>query len=211
MADDDATLGVTAAALLGLLALRPWTTYELAKQAQRSLRWFWPRAERKLYDEPKKLVAAGYATAETQATGRRRSTVYSITPAGRKALRRWLGEEPGTPFTVEFEQLVRVFFGDQGSPAQLQASIERAGAQARAARSELGDIVAAAAADDTAIRSRDAVSALGLRLVIDLHTTIAEWSDWAAAVVDDWDDTRTPAWDGYAAVHADAIRFASED
>src|SRR5688500_2033652 len=76
-------LGTTAAALLGLLALRPWTTYELAKQAQRSLQWFWPRAERKLYDEPKKLVTLGYATAEVHRTGRRRSTVYSITPAGR--------------------------------------------------------------------------------------------------------------------------------
>ena len=31
---------------------RPWTTYELAKQVQRSLGWFWPRAERKLYDVP---------------------------------------------------------------------------------------------------------------------------------------------------------------
>ena len=49
----------TTHAVLGLLSLRPWTTYELAKQVQRSLGWFWPRAERKLYDEPKRLVAAG--------------------------------------------------------------------------------------------------------------------------------------------------------
>ena len=48
----------TSYALLGLLALREWTTYELAKQVQRSIGWFWPRAERKLYEEPKRLVEA---------------------------------------------------------------------------------------------------------------------------------------------------------
>ena len=43
------TTTATSQTVLGLLALRPWTTYELAKQVQRSLGWFWPRAERKLY------------------------------------------------------------------------------------------------------------------------------------------------------------------
>ena len=73
----------TSYALLGLLRLRPWTTYELAKQAQRSLNWFWPRAERKLYDEPKHLVDAGLATARAGATGKRPRTAYPITAAGR--------------------------------------------------------------------------------------------------------------------------------
>jgi PadR family transcriptional regulator AphA len=76
----------TSYALLGLLRLRPWTTYELAKQAQKSLNWFWPRAERKLYDEPKHLVAAGLATAKVEATGKRPRTVYAITRAGRTQL-----------------------------------------------------------------------------------------------------------------------------
>ncbi len=47
----------TSYAILGLLAIRPWTTYELTQQMQRSLSRFWPRAESKLYEEPKKLVA----------------------------------------------------------------------------------------------------------------------------------------------------------
>ncbi len=42
------TRTTTSHALLGLLAVRDWTTYELAKQVKRSLSWFWPRAERKL-------------------------------------------------------------------------------------------------------------------------------------------------------------------
>ena len=56
-------LTTTSYAILGLLRLRSWTPYELAKQVQKSLGWFWPRAERKLYDEPKNLVAHGLAKA----------------------------------------------------------------------------------------------------------------------------------------------------
>src|SRR6476620_9183008 len=82
----------TSFAILGLLSLRTWSTYELAKQVSRSLHWFWPRAERKLYDEPKVLVADGLATASKSFTGERPRTVYEITDAGRAALTAWLDE-----------------------------------------------------------------------------------------------------------------------
>src|SRR5512141_3002246 len=91
----------TSYAMLGFLALHPWTTYELAKQMQRSVHWFWPRAERKLYDEPKRLAALGFASTTTIATGKRPSTVYEITSEGRKVLREWLRKGPGAPMQVE--------------------------------------------------------------------------------------------------------------
>ena len=91
-------LTTTSQAILGLLALRSWTTYELAKQVQRSLGWFWPRTERKLYDEPKRLVAAGLATSKQEMTGAPRPrTVYGITRAGGRPLQRWLDEPPAPP------------------------------------------------------------------------------------------------------------------
>ena len=37
-------LTTTSYAILGLLAIRPWSTYELARQMQRDLRFVWPRA-----------------------------------------------------------------------------------------------------------------------------------------------------------------------
>lgn len=91
--------------------LRSWSTYELAKQVKRSLHWFWPRAERKLYQEPKLLVAAGLATASMEATGNRPRTVYTITDAGRAALAAWLSEPP-EPRSAEFAAMVKVFFAD---------------------------------------------------------------------------------------------------
>src|SRR3954465_3903902 len=104
----------TAYAILGLLALQPWSTYELAQQVRRSLNWFWPRAERKLYDEPKRLVDQGLATAVQEPTGKRPRTVYEITAEGRDALRAWLAQPPEPP-SLEFEGMVKVFFADSGS------------------------------------------------------------------------------------------------
>src|SRR3954469_12912833 len=83
-------LTTTSYAILGLLAVRPWTTYELAQQMGRALGQFWPRAESKLYEEPKKLVAHGLARATKETVGKRARTVYSITPKGRKALAAWV-------------------------------------------------------------------------------------------------------------------------
>ena len=51
----------TSHAILSLLAIQPWATYDLAKLMRRSLHFFWPRAESNLYAEPKRLVEAGLA------------------------------------------------------------------------------------------------------------------------------------------------------
>src|SRR3954468_20888602 len=92
----------TSYAVLGLLAVKPWTTYELARQSERSLHFFFPRAERAVYLEAKRLVVLGWAQSKKELTGRRTSTVYRITAAGRRALRRWL-EAPSAPTQLESE------------------------------------------------------------------------------------------------------------
>src|SRR6187397_3073393 len=104
-------LTTTSYAILGLLAIKPWTTHELVQQVDRSLRRLWPRAQSKLYEEPKKLVAHGYARAEDDSIGRRRRTRYTITPTGRRALAAWVAEPGGGP-VLEFEQLLKISFSD---------------------------------------------------------------------------------------------------
>ena len=86
----DLRLSPTSYAILGLLAIKPWSTYEITKQMRRALLHVWPRAESNLYKEPQRLVEAGLATAERRLVGRRERTEYTITPAGRAAL------EPGS-------------------------------------------------------------------------------------------------------------------
>jgi PadR family transcriptional regulator, regulatory protein AphA len=124
-------LTTTSYAVLGLLAVRPWSSYELTQQMDRSLGRVWPRAVSKLYDEPKKLASHGLARSAIQQTGRRTRTVYTITAQGRRALAEWLGE-PGEGPVLEFEQLLKVFFADNGTKADLLATLAAAQAWARA-------------------------------------------------------------------------------
>ena len=78
---DPRGLTTTSYALLGQLALRPWTPYALAAEMRRNLRYFWPRAERGIYAELKRLARArpGDRRGEPDRTSTR--TTYAITPA----------------------------------------------------------------------------------------------------------------------------------
>lgn len=112
----------TSYALLCLLAVRDWTAYELAQQMDRSVGNMWPRAASVVYEEPRRLVALGFATAKATSTGKRASTTYGITAKGRQALRRWL-EQPGAGPVTEFEGLLKVAFADHGSIEGLRTNL----------------------------------------------------------------------------------------
>ena len=122
-------LTTTTYGVLGLIAVRPYSTYELAKAMGLSVGRVWPRAESKLFEEPKKLVEHGYAKAREEKIGRRPRTVYSITGAGRRALAAWLAE-PGDGPALEFEGLVKLMFAEHGNRTDALHTIARARAWA---------------------------------------------------------------------------------
>jgi DNA-binding PadR family transcriptional regulator len=185
----------TSHAILGLLRLRPWTTYELAKQVQRSLGWFWPRAERKLYDEPKRLVAAGLATATEEMTGARPRTVYAVTRKGRSALQRWLDEPPAPP-TFEFEGMVKVFFADGGTLEQLQQTLAAIAETADQRVADLEDKVGQHARGDAPFPERIHINSLGLRFQLDHERLIGSWARWALEQTAQWKSSTDPGtWD----------------
>lgn len=127
--------------LLGLLAARPWTGYELTSQVRRSLRYVWPVSEAHLYREQRKLVALGWATCVEEEAGRRTRKRYTITAAGRRALADWLETEPEQP-QLHIEGLLRLFNADRSTSSALIAS---ATATARAARESVAALAAIAA------------------------------------------------------------------
>ena len=137
---DDRQLTTTSYAILCLLAVRPWSTYELAKQMRRALNHIWPRAESNVYAEPKRLVDAGLAHAEAQRVGKRPRTVYTITPQGREAVEQWLRTE-SAPSRIESEALVKVLFGNYGTKETLLTNLRAFAAEAVAVK-ELESAVA---------------------------------------------------------------------
>jgi DNA-binding PadR family transcriptional regulator len=182
----------TTYAVLGLLALRPWTTYELTQQMERGVRRFWPRARSKLYEEPKKLVDAGYAAAKTGATGRRPRTVYSITPEGRRALRHWL-TEPGDGPTLEFEQLLKTFFAEHGTRESLLQRLAATRVWVRAENAENVEVARTYRDGAGDFPERLAVHLLVGRFLIDHYDMVLRWSEWATHIVEAWPDELTTA------------------
>jgi DNA-binding PadR family transcriptional regulator len=181
-------LTTTSFALLGLLAIQPWTTYELAKQVTRSLNFFWPRAESKLYEEPKNLVERGLAESRVVKRGKRSSTVYSITPEGRLALGDWLSR-PGTGPVLEFERMLQVYHADNGSKADLLRTIRLIGAEA-ALRLHLGTSLAREYLEGRGpFPRRLHVQALVFGFLWRYFHALVKWAEWAEHEVDGWPDT----------------------
>jgi len=180
-------LTTTSYAVLALLALQPWTTYQLATQMERSLGWIWPRAVSRLYEEPKKLAAAGLATSHPQSTGRRRSTVYAITPAGRQALAAWLAE-PGTGIVLECEALVKIAYADQGTREGLLANLA-ALINDTTAKLHFGEMIAGSYLEGRGpFQERLPLSGLMWRFLWEFQLTVLRWARWAYAEVEAWPD-----------------------
>ncbi len=175
----------TTYAVLGLLAVQPWSTYELARQMERSLGRVWPRAQSRLYEEPKKLVALGLATAEDESVGKRPRTVYAITASGREALAEWL-REPGEGPMLEFEQLVKLSFADHGTREDALRTIAATYAWAQQRNEENLAAAQAYAAGKGAFQYRAAQSMLAGAFFTDYYAMVARWADWAHHQVESW-------------------------
>ena len=188
-------LTTTSYAILGLLAVKPWTTHELVQQVDRSLRRFWPRAQSKLYEEPKKLVAHGLARATEDPVGRRRRTRYTITAKGRRALAAWL-REPGEGPILEFEQLLKISFADSGSKADVVANLAAARAWVLEQNEENVATARAYLEGRSAFPERAALNQLGGRFLAEFYVMVAHWVDWASHHVEEWpDDVRAAPFD----------------
>ena len=117
------TLTPTSFIVLGLLAHGgPCTPYALKQVVAESVGNFWSVPHSQLYAEPARLAAAGYATEEQEAGGRRRRT-YAITEKGREALRVWLAETDLPAPEMRDPGLLKLFLGADPAaiaPAEVQ-------------------------------------------------------------------------------------------
>ncbi len=129
-------VSTTTYGLLGLLAVRSWTGYELTQQMRRSLRFVWSSSEGHLYREQKGLVELGWAVVEDEQAGARTRKRYTITAAGEAALQEWLTTAPQEPH-FEIEGLVRLFHGSHGSVADLASAMDATADAARAMLDEM--------------------------------------------------------------------------
>lgn len=115
-------LTTTQHAILGVLAIAPRTAYELAIEMRHCFEYFWPRDDARIYADAKRLEALGLVTSERTLIRRRSRTSYTITAAGRRAVRRWLSE-PSRPVALEFEGLIKVYCARFGTLEDLRTTV----------------------------------------------------------------------------------------
>jgi DNA-binding PadR family transcriptional regulator len=184
-----AELTTTSYAILGLLNIKPWSAYELTQQAQRSLRYAWPKSESHLYAEPKRLVRMGFARAtEAPAGPVRTRQVYRITAAGRRALERWLESEPAPP-QVEFEAVLRLFYADATDKAAILSALARTHDDLEERYAEGTALVQTWLDGDAPFPERLHISALVAAFTRDLLLMMIEWSEFAQREIEQWPRT----------------------
>lgn len=175
--------------ILGLLGLRPHTPYELAQQFRRS-GTFWATAESVVYSEPKALVAHGLASAAAEANGGRRRTRYSITPAGRAELRRWLSDPAAEP-QFQFDAMMKILFSDLGDKDDLLGAIEAMRAWADRTQAGAATITHDYTTGDEPYPDRAHIVGLTQAYRVGLAQMTRQWADWAEQQVRHWPDTHS--------------------
>lgn len=115
----------TELAILGLIAFEERSGYDLARLAEQSVGYLWTPSRSQIYKVLPRLVDQGLARARgVRQRDRPDKALYRLTPAGRRALRAWLGhvdvEPPGGPNVFA----LKLFFCDLVAPLTARAQLD---------------------------------------------------------------------------------------
>ena len=142
-------LTTTEAALLGLLRRCPMSGYDLRKEVEKSVGYFWAPAKTQIYATLPKLVEAGYATHQKVVQDARPDkTIYSITDSGREALRDWVENAPLDAGQSRNLILLKVYFGSAADSETLLGQLRERREDAERLRAELEELDAIPGARD---------------------------------------------------------------
>jgi DNA-binding PadR family transcriptional regulator len=188
-AEDDSPkqLTTTSYAVLAQVALRPWSTYELARQRIRYFRYVWPRAESAIYREVKRLATMRLIAAKREYVGKRPRTVYSITGEGRQVLREWL-DTPVSPFAMDFEAMIRLFIAPLGTTDQIVATLDQVRSDAQEMLRFGGAVKQEFLEGRAVLQDQVYIRALAVDFFVSLLRTVDSWAERTLAEIEGWKD-----------------------
>ncbi|WP_026731356.1 PadR family transcriptional regulator [Fischerella sp. PCC 9605] len=112
-------------AILASLIDRPCSGYDLAKQFDGSVGFFWQATHQQIYRELSKLETQGWITSETiSQEGRPDKKLYSVTELGKQRLKEWIAQ-PCEPTPIKDDLLVKIFGGYVASQETILEELER--------------------------------------------------------------------------------------
>jgi PadR family transcriptional regulator AphA len=111
-------------AILGWLSTGPGSGYDLVRQMDFGLNWFWGAKHSQIYPRLKNLESRGLITSKQVTVGTKlEKRIYEITDTGRAAVRAWASEPPSYPPNRDNERL-RLIFGDHGDLKAIRCHFE---------------------------------------------------------------------------------------
>jgi DNA-binding PadR family transcriptional regulator len=127
-------LNATAKVIIGMLAARPRSGYEIKRLVDHSARFFWAASYGQIYPELKRLEEAGLVAGTDASQGGRQRTVYELTDQGLRAARDWIARPPEV-FETRDEGMLKLFFAGVIEPSRAaEIAGERAARSAEASR-----------------------------------------------------------------------------
>lgn len=111
-------------AILGLLAVRPMSGYDLKKVIDETVGHFWTADQSQIYRTLAGLVDDGFASRRTVVQDERPNQhVHTVTDLGVNALDEWLAS-PFQPPSIREPFLARLFFADRMTAEEVRSLLE---------------------------------------------------------------------------------------
>jgi DNA-binding PadR family transcriptional regulator len=174
-------LSATAKVILGMLAARPRSGYEIKQLVDHSTRFFWAASYGQIYPELRRLAEQGLIKGTDSPTGGRQRTVYELTGEGKRAVREWIAQPPQV-FELRDEGLLELFFAGSVEPARTPEIARERAAQAAEKAEVLRGVkrMKEAAEQDGIPYSSDPGSDAVLRYGIEMNEWATKWFERAA-------------------------------
>ena len=175
-------LSATGKVILGMLAARPRSGYEIKQLVDNTARFFWAASYGQIYPELKRLEKVGLISGSDSANGARHRTTYKLTAAGKRAAREWI-DRPPQVIELRDEGLLELFFAGSIDPARAPEIARERAASAAASAAQLRAIeeqVEAMGQHEGPDHSPDAGSMTVLRYGIEMNEWATEWFERAA-------------------------------
>ncbi len=178
------TRSTTRWAVLGVLSFGDGSGYRIKKTIEESLALVWSESYGQLYPTLAALQDEGLIAGRDEWAGKRRRRVYSLTDAGREALRAWL-RTPMPPPPPRSSFLLKLILANELDTADVIELLETHRDEARDEAETLAALQRAfatgqAGADDPTTRW---YAALTVSYGVAVDAAVAQWCDDAIAAV----------------------------
>lgn len=112
-------------AILAILVSESCSGYDLAKQFDGSVGYFWTASHQQIYRELNRLEQRGWIEGEVvPQSGRPNKTVYQLTARGKQEMRAWI-DRPSTISPSKEDILVKLFAGALVEPQVLLRALQQ--------------------------------------------------------------------------------------